>query len=691
MHLRRLMRRTSLGRLLVRHLRRPSEIPLAYPPNAAFLILYPGERLLPESVRDEHIVTNTVEWVRQIATHPDAKVSPARSLLSVTEAEPSRPLNVLFVSYCDFTGSSALHIYSIACELHRRGYSPAIAVPENAEAVDDIGRPPFPVLTYDDARKGKLRFHDRRGVDLVHAFTPRELVRKFTIEIVRQHGCPYIVHLEDNEEAIVSTELGGATFEELRRLPLPVLDRIIGPGQSHPRRAPRFIEQAIGMTVVVDRLLEFKPAHIPGVSFWPGFDEKMLDSPRASGEIRAELRLASEDIAVVYTGSVHKTNRAEVESLYAAVAQLRRDEYPIVLLKTGWNWEDITEFPDLGNGIRDLGWVSRRRVAELLIAGDILVQPGEPGPYTDYRFPSKLPEYLASGKPVVLPRANIGSHLRDGEEALLLANGDAGEIAEKIARLASDPQLRASIGLGGQSFALRELRWAKSVDAIGPLYRQEATAVRARFDGTAVAHDDPVIKVVAFVPRLPNSSEARRARDHGIYGFCVPAAALSDVSAAAEPDYPFCTQGASDDSSIRALPATRTSPHAMRLADPPLVFTTSVTRDAEDRDDVGLIYEHLFAPLRRNAFRSIGFPSRPEDRETYKVALRKLTLQTLLRAPVDEPFLFIDAADAWEDPARRKAWLTATRSSLRDGIRQLYACQRFGVTTGEADELLRLV
>jgi glycosyltransferase involved in cell wall biosynthesis len=691
MHLRRLVQRASLGRLLIRYLRPPSEIPLAYPPDAAFLIPYPGERLLPESIRDEHIVSSTVEWVRQNATPREVSAAPSRPPLSIPEVGPNGPPNVLFVSYCDFTGSSALHIYSIACELDRRGYSPAIAVPKNAETVDEIGRPPFPVLTYDDVRKGELHFHDRRGVDLVHAFTPRELVRKFTIEIVREHGCPYIVHLEDNEEAIVSTELGGATFEELRRLPLPILDRIIGPGQSHPRRAPRFIQQAIGMTVVVDRLLEFKPAHIPGVSFRPGFDEKMLDSPRASGEIRAELKLASEDVAVVYTGSVHKTNRAEVESLYAAVAQLRRDGYPIVLIRTGWNWEDITEFPDLGNGIRDLGWVPHRRVAELLAASDILVQPGEPGPYTDYRFPSKLPDYLASGKPVVLPRANIGRDLHNGEEALVLANGDPAEIYEKIAMLASDPQLRASIGLAGQRFALRELRWPQSVDVIEALYRREASAVRARFDGTAVAYDDPVIKVVALVPHLPTNDDARRARDHGIYGFCVPAATPSDLSVAADPDYPFCIRGPNDNGSIRVLPATGASSHAMRLTEPPLVFTASAIRDAAVGDHATLIYEHLFAPLRRNTFRSIDFPSRTGDHETYEVGLRKLALQTILRAEVDEPFLFIDATDTWEEPARRDAWLAATHSSIRDGIQQFYACERFKMTTSDADELLRVV
>ena len=62
----------------------------------------------------------------------------------------------------------------------------------------------------------------------------------------------------------------------------------------------------------------------------------------------------------------------------------------------------------------------------------MLVQPGRPDAFNDYRFPSKLPEFLASGRPVMLPRTNIGLHLEDGVEALLLGHGDADEIADKV-------------------------------------------------------------------------------------------------------------------------------------------------------------------------------------------------------------------------------------------------------------------
>jgi glycosyltransferase involved in cell wall biosynthesis len=348
---------------------------------------------------------------------------------------------VLLVSHCDFTGNSALHVYAIAGELERRGLSPAITVPGNAKGVADLGSPSFPVLSYRDVRKGRLRFADERGIDLVHAFTPRAHVRRLVDEL----GLPFVVHLEDNEDAIVG-------------------------GGADPLRARDFLERASGMTVVIERLLELKPASVPGVVVWPGFDEAVLSPARPREAARATLGLAPEQVALVYTGNVHETNLEEVRSLYAAVALLRERGMPVMLVKTGWNFVHRSSLPGLGDGLHDLGWVARAHVPELLAAADVLVQPGRPDAFNDYRFPSKLPEFLASGRPVVLPRTNIGLHLEDGVEALLLERGAAKEIAEKVERLAADPALRAAIGARGREFALRELRWSKNVERIVELY-----------------------------------------------------------------------------------------------------------------------------------------------------------------------------------------------------------------------------
>ena len=358
--------------------------------------------------------------------------------------------NVLFVSHCDFTGASAYHVFSIAIELERLGWSPAIAVPRNPRGVRDLGRPAFQVRSFGDARRGRLGFPDGKDPDLVHAFTPRELVRNLTLDLVRRYGCPYVVHLEDNEMA--------------------VQDAVVTAFDAAAQRS--FLVAAAGMSAVIDRLLELKPDHVPGVVIWPGYDTAIERLGRTRETIRRDVGLEEGDLAILYTGNVHEVNVDEVRSLYQAVDTLRTGGRNVILLKSGWNRISRSQLPSLDGGIRDLGWISRRRVFELLRAADILAQPGSPGEFNDYRFPSKLPEFLASGRPVVLPRANVGLHLEDGVEAMLLEHGGADEISEKVALLSDDPELRVQVGERGRAFALRELQWSTNVHQVVQLYER---------------------------------------------------------------------------------------------------------------------------------------------------------------------------------------------------------------------------
>ena len=381
-------------------------------------------------------------------------------------------MNVLFVSHCDFHGNSAFHVLAVANELFVRGHSPAICVPDNARTIDELGRPRYPMIGFAEAEQAPLVFPDGRGPDLVHAFTPREHVRKLSETVVGRYGCPYVVHLEDNEAVILADAIGGDVYERLDALPLAESDSIVGPRRTHPVRATAFLEGAGGITVVIDTLLELKPRSVPGVVFWPGFDRAVLDLPADLSAIRAELRIAPDDFVLVYTGNVHKSNLEEIRTLYSAVGALRDAGHRVILVKTGSNHVDMkwVRKSGLRRAVRDLGFVRRDRVWEVLAIADALVQPGRSNLFNDYRFPSKLPDFLASGRPVILPATNIGRYLKDEVNALLLENGEAEEIFDAVQRLIADPQLGERLGANGRGFALRELSWSRNIEPIVALY-----------------------------------------------------------------------------------------------------------------------------------------------------------------------------------------------------------------------------
>jgi glycosyltransferase involved in cell wall biosynthesis len=418
----------------------------------------------------------------------------------------------VILSHCDFTGNSALHAYRIGCELQARGLFPVLAVPDDPETVDDVGRPDFPVISYDAAASGRFGFPGGSAPQLVHAFTPRERVRRLTRRIVRSFGCAYLVHLEDNDRAVLGAELG-VNVDELEQLPAPVLDRYIGTGQVHPLRGPHFLAGAAGVSVVIDALLEHAPAPGPTAVVKPGFDEAVLAADGERDAVRAQLGLRPGDCAIVYTGTVHPTNVPDMRRLYVALSALRRDGHPIVFVKTGWHAPEAAELRQLGDGLRDLGWVPRATLPGLLAASDILVQPGVPGPFNDYRFPAKLPDFLASGKPVVLSRTNLGLELEDGREAIVTEGGTSAEIFRAVGQLLAHPDRGRDIGARGRAFALRELRWSIAGQAVQRLYSDISQPA-----APADLEYPPPVKVIALVPDAPTAGDVRLARRNGIYG-----------------------------------------------------------------------------------------------------------------------------------------------------------------------------
>jgi glycosyltransferase involved in cell wall biosynthesis len=427
-------------------------------------------------------------------------------------------VNVVFVNYFDFTSNSAVHIFNLANELTELGADCAVAVPGDPAGVERIGVPRFRALDFREARRGAFRFPDGGPPTLVHGWTPREVVRELVEEIASRHGCPYLVHLEDNEDVITADSLG-LSLDELRAAPAHELDAAVPAQRAHPARMRRFLAGAAGITVIVDRLLEFRPDGVPAEILPPAYEAELFTDEPPEAELRRRLGIGDDESVLVYAGNAHASNADEMRSLYLAIEAVNRAGRPLRLVRLGRDYVQFLEreLRDVEEHVVRVPLQPRAEVPRYVRLADVLVQPGRPGGFNDYRFPSKLPEYLATGRPVVLPETNVGRQLEDGAEAVLLRRGDALEIAAAVERLLDDRELRERIGRGGREFAERTFSWAGSARRLRDFYDRVLDAPRpVDLDPDALAVAPPrvgyatVRDYVDSLDRLPELATASR-------------------------------------------------------------------------------------------------------------------------------------------------------------------------------------
>lgn len=378
-------------------------------------------------------------------------------------------MKVLFINFNQLDSNSGIHVFNLANHLTLLGVECIVCTPKKENKIIDKEEILFERVAIEDLLKRRVE----KDIDLIHVWTPREVVREITQKLLPKYNVPYLVHLEDNEEHLIESILG-IRMQILRWLPNFALNLLIQPHMSHPIRYKEYLKNASGITLINERLNKFCPPNIPTEIIWAGYQENLQWNRSIDMELKHSLGIGDNEFVIAYTGNIHRVNYIEVRELYRAIEMLYSRGYPVKLIRTG---TDYISFLDKNQQnfkkkyCIELGQVSRDKLPALLSIADVLVQPGKPDAFNNYRFPSKIPEYLASGKPVILPKTNIGLHLKNFEECLFLEDGSAFDIAQKLEFLFLDPNLRNKIGLGGRKFAEENLKWSTHAEKLYSFYK----------------------------------------------------------------------------------------------------------------------------------------------------------------------------------------------------------------------------
>jgi glycosyltransferase involved in cell wall biosynthesis len=107
-------------------------------------------------------------------------------------------------------------------------------------------------------------------------------------------------------------------------------------------------------------------------------------------------------------------------------------------------------------------------VGRFYAAFDALVLPS-----VNEGTPVSAIESLAAERPVVATRVGgVPDVVADGEDGFLVEPGESGELADRIERLAREPELRERMGAAGRSRVLERYSVARLVDDVDRLYRE---------------------------------------------------------------------------------------------------------------------------------------------------------------------------------------------------------------------------
>jgi GT2 family glycosyltransferase/glycosyltransferase involved in cell wall biosynthesis len=404
-------------------------------------------------------------------------------------------VNFLFVNYGDFTSNSLNHIGAFANRLTLLGHSCVVAVPENPRTISAIHRPLFSPVTFERALLPEPLFPDRRPADVVHAWTPRENVREFTLAYLRRApNAVLVIHLEDNEVFLMES-FAGESVDKLRLKSDEELATRLTARLSHPVRFKNFLRVAHGATYITDKLREFIPFGKPSHRLLPGIDPALYQPLIPDPALRENLGVRPNEKLIVFTGSTTFANLADVRTLLLAVRQLNETGTACKLVRTGINPAQLErELTAIGGDyVVDLGFVEKTRLGELLSIADALVQPGVADAFNDYRLPSKIPEFLSVGRPVIIPRANLAREMQDGRHALLLDSGTPEEIAEKCRQVFGSPTLAQELSEGALEFARGHFNLDTNTSALLNFYATLRASARPIFVDLATPPSEDVL------------------------------------------------------------------------------------------------------------------------------------------------------------------------------------------------------
>lgn len=206
-------------------------------------------------------------------------------------------------------------------------------------------------------------------------------------------------------------------------------------------------------------------------------EERVAPDRNGRAESRRYLGIPDDRFAVGWIGRMTGVKRTD--DVLLAFKHLRDTGVDACLCLVG-DGPDRTQLEQRAHElgvVRDTFFLGYQEdVAPFYAAFDALVLPsGNEG------TPVSAIEALAAGRPVVATRVGgVPDVVRDGEDGFLVEAGATAELADRLARLARDPELRRRMGEEGRARVVPRYAVDRLVDDVDRLYRALLSAAGGR-------------------------------------------------------------------------------------------------------------------------------------------------------------------------------------------------------------------
>ena len=175
---------------------------------------------------------------------------------------------------------------------------------------------------------------------------------------------------------------------------------------------------------------------------------------------------------IAYCGNVNKDSKDGVGDLIASFVRYHekysdRKLYiigPIVSQEQKQEYEEYLRLYKALDSVVFTDSVSPTTIPQYFVDAEMLVLARPNNIQAKYGFPTKLGEYLLSGRPVVLTDVgNITDFLKDGVSAFIAKPGDINCISDKMMEVSANLEKNDSVAIAGKEVAMKEFNSSTEV------------------------------------------------------------------------------------------------------------------------------------------------------------------------------------------------------------------------------------